>query len=103
LEARNTVDKIKENLPKLEKTFLDQIVEYINSAIDKFNSSYEEIDFNIEFDLVLESERGFNLIKLVNEPNCKVNLNMNLKTMIDDLETQTQALANLNQSFATKS
>ena len=87
----------------LEKTFLDQIVEYINSAIDKFNSSYEEIDFNIEFDLVLESERGFNLIKLVNEPNCKVNLNMNLKTMIDDLETQTQALANLNQSFATKS
>lgn len=93
------VDIIKQNLSALEQTFIKQISEYVNCAIDKFNSSYEETEFNIEFDLGLETERGHNLIKLVQDAGCKKNLTLNLNNLTHDLALNKMALDKIHGGF----
>jgi hypothetical protein len=86
------VDSIKSNLPVLEQNFIQQICQFVDSAIEKFNTSYEETEFNIDFDLDLESERCKNLIRLVYNANCKKSLTLNLNTLIKDIKLNKMAI-----------
>jgi SMC interacting uncharacterized protein involved in chromosome segregation len=54
-------------------------------AKQKFDHSYEEVFFNVEFDLEIEMERGHNLINLVTKPENQKNLLLNLKKFRKDL------------------